>query len=123
MSSGGDRTLLGRWGESQVAEELRRKGYRILAANWRCRMGEIDLIAAKGSYICFVEVKLRKDDSFAQAREFVDHRKQEKIKRTAQFYLAYHETQLQPRFDVAEIYAPQGTETKKPRTVYVENAF
>lgn len=123
MSNGGDKSLLGRWGESRVAEELRHKGYRILAANWRCRMGEIDLIAEKGSYICFVEVKLRKDDSFAQAREFVDHRKQGKIKRTAQFYLSCHATELQPRFDVAEVYASQGTETQKPRIVYVENAF
>ena len=123
MSSGGDRTLLGRWGESQVAEELRRKGYRILAANWRCRMGEIDLIATDGMYICFIEVKLRKDDSFAQAREFVDHRKQGKIKRTAQLYLATHPSELQPRFDVAEVYAPRGTETKSPKIIYLENAF
>lgn len=123
MSSGGDRSLLGRWGESQVAEDLRRKGYRILAANWRCRMGEIDLIASKGPFICFVEVKLRKDDSFAQAREFVDHQKQGKIKRTAQLYLSCHATELQPRFDVAEVYAPQGTATPKPRIVYMENAF
>ena len=123
MSSGGDRRLLGRWGESRVAEELRQKGYRILAANWRCRLGEIDLIASDGAYICFVEVKLRKDDSFAQAREFVDHRKQEKIRRTARFYLTTHPTELQPRFDVAEVYAPQGTETKKPKLIYLENAF
>lgn len=123
MSAGGDRSLLGRWGEDRVAEDLRRKGCRILAANWRCRLGEIDLIASDGSYIRFVEVKLRKDDSFAQAREFVDHRKQEKIKAAAQLYLALRTTTLQPRFDVAEVYAPQGTQTEKPRIIYIENAF
>lgn len=123
MSVGGDRSLLGRWGEERIAEDLRRKGCRILAANWRCRLGEIDLIASDGSYLRFVEVKLRKSDSFAQAREFVDLRKQEKIRAAAQLYLARHATTLQPRFDVAEVYAPQGTETKSPKIIYIENAF
>lgn len=123
MSAGKDRTLLGRWGESLVAQDLRRRGCRIVAANWRCRMGEIDLIAADKSYLRFVEVKLRKDDSFAQAKEFVDRHKQEKLRVTAQLYLAKHPTSLQPRFDVAEVYAPQGSETNKPRIVYTENAF
>lgn len=121
--SGPDRKLLGRWGEGLVAEDLRRKGCKILALNWRCRMGEIDLIAADKTYLRFVEVKLRKDDSFAKAREFVDQRKQEKLKVTAKLYLAGHPTQLQPRFDVAEVYAPEGTETKKPQINYLENAF
>ena len=121
--SGMDRRLLGRWGESLVAEDLRRKGCRILAANWRCRMGEIDLIAADRRFIRFVEVKLRKSDGFAQAREFVDRRKQEKIMVTAKLYLAGHPTALQPRFDVAEVYAPEGTATLKPQIVYLENAF
>lgn len=121
--SGMDRRLLGRWGESLVAEDLRRKGCRILAANWRCRMGEIDLIAADKTYLRFVEVKLRKNDDFAQAREFVDHRKQERIMVTAKLYLAGHPTGLQPRFDVAEVYAPEGTATLKPQIIYLENAF
>lgn len=123
MSGSKDRTLLGRWGESIVAQDLRRKGCRIVAANWRCRMGEIDLIAVDKNYLRFVEVKLRKDDSFAQAKEFVDRHKQEKLRVTAQLYLAQHPTNLQPRFDVAEVYAPQGSETKKPGIVYTENAF
>lgn len=121
--NGGDRRLVGRWGEELVATDLRRKGCHILAANWQCRMGEIDLIVSDKEYIRFVEVKLRKDDNFAAPREFVDQRKQEKLRVTAQLYLAQHETELQPRFDVAEVYAPQGTETKKPRIIYIENAF
>lgn len=115
---GGDNKLIGRWGEELVAADLRRKGCRVLAANWQCRLGEIDLIAADRTYIRFIEVKLRKDSRFAAPREFVDWRKQEKLRVTAQ-----HETKLQPRFDVAEVYAPLGTETKKPRIVYIENAF
>ena len=54
--SGGERKLLGRWGEGLVAEDLRKKGCRILAANWQCRMGEIDLIIADKRYLRFIEV-------------------------------------------------------------------
>lgn len=120
---GGDHKLLGRWGEEVVAQDLQRRGCRILAANWQCRMGEIDLIAADKRYLRFIEVKLRRDDRFAQAREFVDRHKQQRLKVTAELYLAQNATNLQPRFDVAEVYAPQGAGTKNPRIVYVENAF
>lgn len=121
--SGGERRLLGRWGEEQGAQFLRRHGFRVLAAGWQCRYGEIDLIAQKGGYLCFVEVKLRKDDRFAQAREFVDHHKQQRIRTSAQMYLAQYPTQLQPRFDVLEVYAPEGMDTQKPKIVLLEDAF
>jgi len=101
---------LGHWGEEQAAAWLRRRAYRIVEQNYRCRFGEIDLIARRGRYLVFVEVKLRKDDRFAQAREFVTPAKQERILKTAQFYLQQLDCELQPRFDVIEIYAPQGAE-------------
>ena len=121
--SGGEARLLGRWGEDQVAKWLRSKGYRLVAAGYRCRFGEIDLIAEKTGYICFVEVKLRRSDAFAQAREFVDRRKQERLRLAAEHYLLQYPGELQPRFDVAEVYAPQGISTKKPQINYLENAF
>jgi len=121
--SGGKRKLLGRWGEALAAEELRHKGYRVVAAGWTCRFGEIDLIAEDGEYISFTEVKLRKNDKVAQAREFVDRRKQERVRTAAQLYLAQHPTTLQPRFDVVEIYAPEGMQTRRPRLIFLENAF
>lgn len=121
--SGGDRKLLGRWGESLVAEYLSQRGYELVAAGWHCRFGEIDLIAKDGQYLAFVEVKLRKSAGFAQAREFVDARKQQKLRISAELYLAGHPTQLQPRFDVAEVYAPQGMQTKRAKIRYWENAF
>lgn len=120
---GGERTLLGRWGEAQVADWLRSRGYQVIDANWRCRFGEIDLISKKGKYICFTEVKLRKNADFAQAREFVDRGKQEKVRTAASLYLSWNPTHLQPRFDVAEVYAPEGTQTKHPEIHYLENAF
>lgn len=116
-------SLLGRWGESLVAEELRRRGCRVVASGYRTRFGEIDLIAEDGPYLLFVEVKLRKSDRFAPGRAFVDRGKQERIRTTAEIYLVQNPTERQPRFDVAEVYAPQGTATAQPQIVYLENAF
>lgn len=121
--SGQESRLLGRWGEGLAADYLRQRGYQIVAAGWRCRFGEIDLIAADETYLCFVEVKLRRSDAYGRAGEFVDRRKQEKLRSTAQMYLTEHPVQLQPRFDVVEIYAPQGLSTPKPRITLWENAF
>ena len=120
---GGDTSLLGRWGEAQVARWLEQHRYRLVDRNWRCRFGEIDLISITGKYICFTEVKLRKSKAFAQAREFVDSRKQDKLRTAASLYLSRYPTQLQPRFDVAEVYAPEGMQTQKPEINYIENAF
>lgn len=121
--TGGDRRLLGRWGETQTADWLRARGWRVVAAGWRCRFGEIDLIAENDKYIIFTEVKLRKSAAFAPARAFVDRGKQERVRTAAQLYLLEHPTALQPRFDVAEVYAPEGTATRKPEINYIEDAF
>ena len=121
--SGQDSRRRGRWGEEQAAEYLRRKGFSIRAANWRSRFGEIDLIVEDRTYLCFVEVKLRKSAAYGSAAAFVDRRKQEKLRSTAMLYLARNPTNLQPRFDVIEIYAPQGEQTIRPDIVHLENAF
>ena len=115
--------LLGPWGESLAAQYLRNKGYTILACNFSCRFGEIDLIAKKRGILAFLEVKLRKSSNFVQAREYVDRRKQERILATAQLWLSEHATVLQPRFDVIEIYAPQGTATAQPEIIHLTDAF
>lgn len=117
-----DSRMLGRWGEEQAARYLRRKGYNIVDMNFSCRMGEIDLIVRRGSFIVFVEVKTRKDASFAQAREFVDRAKQKRILAAAMLWLSGNDCELQPRFDVIEVYAPQGT-MGRARIEHIENAF
>lgn len=123
MSGGGESRLLGRWGEGVAADDLRRRGWSIMHTNYRCRGGEIDIIAAKDGVLAFVEVKLRKTSGFAPARAFVTAEKQRKLRLTAELYLSEHPTSLQPRFDVAEVYAPRGTETAYPKINYIENAF
>ena len=115
--------LLGPWGEEKAAEFLRRKGYALVTSNYRCKFGEIDLIVKNRRYLVFVEVKLRKNAAFALAREFVDYRKQQRLRTTASMYLSRYPTSLQPRFDVIEIYAPKGTETKKLIINHLEDAF
>lgn len=115
--------LTGSWGEALAAEFLRSKRYKIVASGYRSRFGEIDLIAQNRKYLVFVEVKLRRSADFATAREYVNKAKQDRIRVTASMYLADHPTALQPRFDVVEIYAPDGVNTAKPTVTHLEGAF
>ena len=115
--------LSGAWGEAQAAAYLRKKHYRLVAAGYRSRFGEIDLIVKDRKFLVFVEVKLRKNDRFAQALEFVDRHKQDRLRATASMYLSENPTNLQPRFDVVEIYAPEGTATVNPQFYHLEDAF
>lgn len=115
--------LSGAWGEALAAEFLRKKHYKLVAVGYHCRFGEIDLIVQDKKYLVFVEVKLRKSGDFAQAREYVHHKKQDRIRITASMYLSQNPTALQPRFDVVEIYAPEGDATKKPEITHLEDAF
>ena len=75
---------VGSRGEAEVARWLRKRGYALLGSQWRCRFGEIDLIVRdRTGQLCFVEVKLRSNLSVALPREFVDSRKQERLRTAA----------------------------------------
>ncbi len=111
---------LGQAGESLVAAYLEGKGYTILARNYHSRWGEIDLIAGNGTYLAFVEVKLRRNGRFSAPREAVNQAKQNKLRQTALMYLSERELDSQPRFDVAEVYLPVNGEAK---IEYYEDAF
>lgn len=119
----GRNNVVGAWGEALAAAYLQKKKYKLLATGYRCRFGEIDLIVSDRKYLVFVEVKLRKSDKFAKAFEFVDRKKQARLRTTAEIYLSQNSTELQPRFDVIEIYAPDGINTKKPEIYHLEDAF
>lgn len=123
MTGGAQARLLGKWGEGVVADDMRSKGWRIVSMNYRCRFGEIDIAAERGGILAFVEVKLRKNSQFAPARAFVTAEKQRKLRLAAEHYLMEFPTGYQPRFDVAEVYAPDGIGTKMPSITYIENAF
>ena len=115
--------LTGPWGEALAAAYLRKKRYTLVACNYRCRFGEVDLIVQDRKYVVFVEVKLRKSAAFGQPGEFVDRRKQERLRAAAQMYLSENPTALQPRFDVVEIRAPLGLSTPDPEIRLIRNAF
>ena len=117
-----DTKELGRFGESQAERYLRRRGYRTVKKNFSCRFGEIDLIVADRKYIVFVEVKLRRSADFAAAREFVTQAKQQRVIAAASLWLSRHETELQPRFDVVEVYAPGGL-FGRTEINHIEDAF
>ncbi len=123
MTGGREAQRLGQWGEALVARDLETKGWTILERNYRCRFGELDIVAAREGVLAFVEVKLRRGSSFAPARAFVTADKQRRLRAAAELYLQEHPGQLQPRFDVAEVYAPQGQETARPAITYIESAF
>ena len=110
----------GNLGESLVADYLLRRRYTLVGSQYRCRFGEIDLIARKGELLCFVEVKTRSSAAVALPREAVDRRKQERLRSAAGFYLAEKGLDCPVRFDVAEVYLTAGA---GPRIEYLENAF
>ena len=97
--------------EAEAARYLEGRGFTILDRQWKCRFGELDLIALDPSdIICFVEVKYRGAGSIAAPREFVDGRKQARLRAAAELWLAANAPDAPARFDVAEVTpAPSGS--------------
>ena len=115
--------LLGPWGERCAAEYLRRRGFTLVACNYRCRFGEIDLIAEQEGALLFVEVKLRTNLRYGMPRESVTAKKQEKLRSAALLYLSMHGLDAPARFDVAEVYTDVHHSARSTRIEYIENAF
>lgn len=103
--------------EQLVAAFLKKQGFQILERNYRCRSGEIDLIARDGRYLVFVEVKYRKTGAAGSALEAIDERKAAKIRRVAAVYLyeKRYPEETPCRFDAAGIDGD--------RITYVKDAF
>jgi putative endonuclease len=94
----------GRWGEQLAAEWYRRRGYVVLARNWRCPTGEIDLIARRGRVVVIGEVKARRSDTFGPAAAAVGPAKQWRLRRLAAEWLATTGVRgVEVRFDVVAI--------------------
>lgn len=95
-------TAIGNNGEQRACDYI--KSYEIIVRNYRSRYGEIDIIAKDGDFLVFIEVKTRKTKKYGQASEFVNFAKQQKIIKTASQFLMQNTLDLQPRFDVIEVY-------------------
>lgn len=108
-------------GEARAARCLEERGCAILARQWRCRFGELDIVArSPEGVLCFVEVKRRGRNSIGLPREFVDSRKQERLRKAAAAYLSAHAPDAPARFDVAEVYEETNGAL---RVEYLESAF
>jgi len=103
------RAAFGQWGEDEACRHLLSQSYKVICRNYRCKFGEIDIIASKNSEIIFIEVKTRKTLKFGMPAEAVTKKKQAKIHSTALNYLnENHQYYKKFRFDVIEIIAYNG---------------
>ncbi|MFT5728648.1 MAG: putative endonuclease [Desulforhopalus sp.] len=115
------RQILGQKGEKQAAKYLKKKGYKLVTANYRCQYGEIDLIARDADILIFIEVKTRTSTDFGDPAAAVDYRKQQQISKVAHHYLVtHHNDDVDARFDVISILSPNG---KMTEIEHITNAF
>jgi len=116
------RQQLGKWGEQLAAAYLEAKGWVIVQHNWRCRYGEIDLIARHGDTLVFVEVRTRSSARYGSPEESVNRRKQQKLRQLALLYLTTAEAHYSSyRFDVVTLFCPDMT--GEPLVNHYSHAF
>jgi len=116
-----DRQALGRWGEDLAVRHLEAEGMEVLARNWRCREGELDVVARDGRQLVFVEVKTRSGLRFGQPAEAVTARKALRIRGLAQRWLTEARPPYAPelRFDVISVLRTAGL----PEVLHLRGAF
>lgn len=117
----GHNRVLGSRGEEAAARDYGAQGYRIVARNWRCRHGEVDLVVARGGTLVFCEVKTRRSERFGVPAEAVTPAKQRRLRRIAAAFLAERaERHAMIRFDVVEVRVGDDGSTALTR---IEAAF
>jgi putative endonuclease len=112
----------GALGERIAANYLRKQGYRIVETNFRCRQGEIDIIAQKGGYLVFVEVRTRRGSDFGTPEESVTKAKKEKLVSLALIYLGTHD-RLPSLWRIDVVAVELGDAEKVTRLELIENAI
>lgn len=113
-----NRRILGQKGEEIACKALEKDGYRIIEKNFRCRQGEIDIIAEDKGVICFIEVKARSSDRFGFPEEAVTHWKRKKLWTVAVVYLGKRRIKSRDmRFDVVSV------DLKTEEARIIRNAF
>jgi len=115
-----ERHNFGRWGERVAASYLESQGLSIVERGFRCRFGEIDIIAQNLEVLVFCEVKTRRCETFGTPQEAVSWSKQRRLVKTAGWYLNQRLWDGDLRFDVIAILAPVGEE---PRVEWIQDAF
>jgi putative endonuclease len=113
--------MQGRLGERLACLFLMREGFDILARRHRGSGGEIDLIAMEGDILAFIEVKTRGSREFGDPWEYVDWEKQQRVRRTAEEFIAEHNlSQYSYRFDIVSVVSPS---TSRQEISLFRNAF
>jgi putative endonuclease len=116
-----NRADVGASGEEQTLADYRKRGYRLLARNWRCSLGELDLVLIRDQLVVFCEVKTRRGPAFGGPFEAVTWQKQRKLRQLAEAFLrAMRLDPIAVRFDVASVMT---TDTEMPSIHLFEDAF
>lgn len=124
MGNGIYNKITGKCGEDVAASYLKKMGYKIIERNYRNKIGEIDIIAKNKENLVFVEVKTRSSDKFGTPAEAVTYYKKQKIVNTAKYYLMKNPTELNIRFDIAEVYGRfDGSTFSCEKINYFEQVF
>ena len=111
---------LGKWGEALALKRVKKLGYKCLVQNYRCPLGEIDLIAKDKDFLVFIEIKTRKGASIDYSKEAVDWRKQRQLSKVALAYMKENKcVDTRARFDVIAIHLNHGQEEVE----VIQNAF
>ena len=114
------RRQLGDWGEERAAEFLQAQGYRIVERNWRCSLGELDLIAWEGECLAFIEVRTRRGRAYGAPEESITSVKRAKLIALSQTYMQRHpHLQCNWRIDVVAVELGR---TSMPRINLIRNA-
>ena len=115
-----ERLALGKLGEDLAFEKIKRLGYKKIIRNYRCPLGEVDLIARDGETLVFIEIKTRKGTSTGRAKEAVDARKRRQLSKVALAYMKSNKcVETRARFDVVAV----GFEGNRAKIEVVKNAF
>jgi putative endonuclease len=115
-----ERRDLGKFGEDLALKKIKSLGYKKIVRNYRCPLGEVDLIAKDGDCLVFIEIKTRKGDAIGYAKEAVDARKRRQISKVALAYMKSHGADdVKARFDVIAISLHRGS----PQIEVVKDAF
>ena len=116
------RLELGKRGEALALEEIRRLGYKNIIANYRCPLGEVDLVAQDGGVLVFIEIKTRKGEGLGAAKEAVNLRKQKQLSKVALHYMKANKcTDMSARFDVVAVALDR--HSQRPSMEVIKNAF
>ncbi len=114
-----EHTILGRKGENEALDFLKRAGYQIMATNWRYKSKEIDIIARTGQQLVIIEVKTRSNDYFQKPEEAVTFRKQKFLVDASEAFIEEHNMDMDVRFDIIAIIMNENMK----KIYHIEDAF